>query len=53
MVHGVQVILDENATKEDWGFLLIDANNVFNKINQFDISVDGQTLMEIQSSFSL
>ena len=32
--HGVQYIWDENLTTEDWLFLLIDANNAFNEINQ-------------------
>ena len=32
-IHGVQAIWGENSTTEDWGFLLVDANNVFNDIN--------------------
>ena len=33
-VHGVKYIWDANSTEENWGFLLVDANNAFNKINQ-------------------
>ena len=33
MVHGVQAIWDENVTTEDWGFLLVDANNTSNEIS--------------------
>lgn len=33
-VHGVQSILYSNATEENWGFLLVNAKNSFNKINQ-------------------
>ena len=33
-VHEVQAIWYINLTTEDWGFLLVDANNAFNKINQ-------------------
>ena len=32
-VHGVQVIWDEKFSTENWCFLLVDAKNVFNKIN--------------------
>ena len=32
-VHGVQAVWDKNLTKEDLVFLLVDAKNVFNKIN--------------------
>ena len=32
--HGVQALWDEKSTTEDWWFFLVDANNVFNKINQ-------------------
>ena len=32
--HGVQYIWDEKLTTEDWGFLIVDANNAFNKINR-------------------
>ena len=31
-VHRVQYIWDEDLTTEDWGFLLVDANNAFNKM---------------------
>ena len=30
--HGVQAIWDKNLTMEDWGFLLVDANNFFTEI---------------------
>ena len=33
-VHGFLYIWDENSTMEDWGFLLVDANNAFNDINR-------------------
>ena len=33
-MHGVQDLWDENLTKESWEFLLVDANNAFNKINR-------------------
>ena len=33
VVHGVQYIWDANYTKENWGFLLIDARDAFNEIN--------------------
>ena len=33
-VHEVQYICDQNLTMEDWEFLLIDAKNAFNDINQ-------------------
>ena len=33
-VYRVQAIWDKNLTTEDWGFLLVDANNAFNEINQ-------------------
>ena len=32
-VHGVQYIWGANSSTEYWGFLLVDTNNVFNKIN--------------------
>ena len=32
-VHGVQSIWDENASTEDWGLLLVDADNAFNEMN--------------------
>ena len=36
MVHGFQSIWDKNSTKEDWGFLLVDAN----KLKPVDRAVD-------------
>ena len=36
-VHGVQAIWDENLTMEDLIFLLVDAKNAFNEINQIGI----------------
>ena len=33
-IHGVQALWDENSATEDWGFLLVDANNLFNEIIQ-------------------
>ena len=33
-VHMVQTIWDTKSTTEDWGFLLVDAKNAFNYINQ-------------------
>ena len=33
VVHEVQDIWYEKSTTEDWGFLLVDAKNVFNEIN--------------------
>ena len=33
-VHGVQAIWDENPTTQDWGFLIVDANNAFKDINR-------------------
>ena len=33
-VHGVQAIWDTKLTAEDWRFLLVDAKNAFNNINQ-------------------
>ena len=32
-VHGVQSILDEKLTTENWEFLLIDTKNAFKEIN--------------------
>ena len=32
-VHIVQAILEKNFITEDWVFLLVGANNVFNEIN--------------------
>ena len=32
-VHRVQAIWNKNSTTEDCGFLLVDAENVFNDIN--------------------
>ena len=34
VVHQVQAIWDENSTREDWRFLLVDTRNVFKNINQ-------------------
>ena len=31
-INGVQALWDDNSTTENWGFLLVDAKNVFNKI---------------------
>ena len=36
-VHGFQSIWDENLSTEYWGFLLVDAKNVFNEINRIII----------------
>ena len=36
-IHGVQALLDENLTTEEWGFFLVDAKNAFNEINQVKI----------------
>ena len=36
-IHRVQAVWDENLSTEEWGFLLVDANNAFNKINRFGI----------------
>ena len=33
-IHRVQALWDENWTTENWGFLLVDARNVFNDINR-------------------
>ena len=33
-IHGVQDLWDEKSTTEEWGFLIVDANNAFNKINR-------------------
>ena len=33
-IHGVHALWDENSSTEEWGFLLVDAKNVFNKINR-------------------
>ena len=32
-IHGVQALWDENSTTENWGLLLVDADNAFNEIN--------------------
>ena len=34
VVHGDQAIWDKNSSTEDWGFLLVDAENAFNDINR-------------------
>ena len=31
--HGVQALWDKKSTMEEWGVLLVDANNAFNEIN--------------------
>ena len=36
-VNGVQAIWGKKRTKEDWGFLIVDTNNVFNEINKVGI----------------
>ena len=33
-IHGVQALWDENSSTEEWDFLLVDAKNAFNEINQ-------------------
>ena len=33
-VHRLQYIWDANSTKENWGFLLAEANNAFKEINK-------------------
>ena len=33
-IHGVQALWDKNSYTEEWGFLLVDAKNAFNSINQ-------------------
>ena len=33
-IHMVQSLFEENLTTENWGFLLVDANNTFDEINQ-------------------
>ena len=33
VVHGVQVIWDDNSSMENWDFILMDAKNAFNEIN--------------------
>ena len=33
-VHEVQFSWDESLTTEDWGFLIVDANNAFKDINR-------------------
>ena len=32
-IHAIRVLWEEHAQEEDWGFLLIDACNVFNEEN--------------------
>ena len=34
-IHGVQALWDKDLTTENWGFLLVDTKNAFNKINRF------------------
>ena len=51
MVHGVQSIWDENLTTEDWIFLLVDAKNAFNEINQIIILWTVQHLWPSGSRF--
>ena len=36
-IHGVKALWYKNSSTEDWGFLLVDAKNAFNKINRFGI----------------
>ena len=43
-VHGVQAIWDENLTTYDWVFLIVDAKNTFNKINQVVMMWTGRHL---------
>ena len=33
-IHGFQALWDKNFTTEEWGFLIVNAKNVFNDINQ-------------------
>ena len=32
-LYRVQYIWEDNSTKENWGFLLVEENNAFNEIN--------------------
>ena len=34
MIHRVQALWDKNLSTDEWGFLLVDAKNVFNQINR-------------------
>ena len=34
VINWVQALWDKNASTEEWGFLLVDAKNTFNEINQ-------------------
>ena len=36
-VHRVQYIWDANLSTENWGFLLVDAQNAFNEINRIEM----------------
>ena len=33
-IHGMQQVWDQYHMEEEWGFLLIDARNVFNELNR-------------------
>ena len=33
-IHRLQALWDENSSTEEWGFLLVEAKNVFNDINR-------------------
>ena len=45
-IHGVQALWCDNLSTEEWGFLLVDAKNAFNKINRFRMLCMVQHLLQ-------
>ena len=52
-LHGVEDIWDAHSSSEDWGFLLVDAKNAFNVMNQIGILLTIRHLWPSLYSFVL
>ena len=51
VIHRVQALWDENSSTEEWGFLLVDRKNVFNKIIQVGMLWTVQHLLPSEALF--